>query len=150
MRSLHRSTHFLQTSLSTLQNVLNYLLSKICLKVSANSCRNAGYCFVEFSSPEAATKALGLTGTPIQGTQNKHYKLNWASGGGLVDRRYVIFLFTHPFNPFFNINLISSPTVTTAAPSSPSLLATSAPRLPSTFWCHCSRLDSLRASPRRS
>ncbi|KAJ4394853.1 hypothetical protein N0V93_004073 [Gnomoniopsis smithogilvyi] len=48
---------------------------------------NAGYCFVEFSSPEAATKALGLTGTPIQGTQNKHYKLNWASGGGLVDRR---------------------------------------------------------------
>lgn len=50
---------------------------------------NAGYCFVEFPSGEAANKALSLTGTPIPGSNGKHFKLNWASGGGLVDRRYV-------------------------------------------------------------
>jgi len=47
---------------------------------------NAGYCFVEFATPEAAQKALALNGT---GVPNSHrsFKLNWASGGGLVDRR---------------------------------------------------------------
>ncbi|KAM5385424.1 hypothetical protein ACJZ2D_001065 [Fusarium nematophilum] len=47
---------------------------------------NAGYCFVEFQSPEAATKALGLNGTPVPNS-SRQFKLNWASGGGLVDRR---------------------------------------------------------------
>lgn len=47
---------------------------------------NAGYCFVEFSSPDAATKALGLNGTPVPNS-SRQFKLNWASGGGLVDRR---------------------------------------------------------------
>ncbi|KAK7734793.1 hypothetical protein SLS63_004213 [Diaporthe eres] len=48
---------------------------------------NAGYCFVEFPSPESANKALTLNGTPISGSNGRHFKLNWASGGGLVDRR---------------------------------------------------------------
>ena len=52
--------------------------------------RNAGYCFVEFNTPEAAQKALGLTGTPVPNS-SRVFKLNWASGGGLVDRRYVSF-----------------------------------------------------------
>ncbi|KAG7430688.1 putative RNA-binding protein [Fusarium oxysporum f. sp. raphani] len=47
---------------------------------------NAGYCFVEFQSPEAATNALGMNGKPVPNSQ-RSFKLNWASGGGLVDRR---------------------------------------------------------------
>lgn len=50
---------------------------------------NAGYCFVEFPNPESANKALTLNGTPISGSNGRHFKLNWASGGGLVDRRFV-------------------------------------------------------------
>jgi len=46
---------------------------------------NAGYCFVDFSSPEAAAKALTLNGTMIPNS-NRPFKLNWASGGGLQDR----------------------------------------------------------------
>jgi RNA recognition motif-containing protein len=47
---------------------------------------NAGYCFVEFPTPEAANKALTLNGTPVPNS-SRQFKLNWASGGGLVDRR---------------------------------------------------------------
>ncbi|KAK8204379.1 hypothetical protein M8818_005108 [Zalaria obscura] len=46
---------------------------------------NAGYCFVDFESPEAAAKALQLNGTVIPNS-NRPFKLNWASGGGLADR----------------------------------------------------------------
>ncbi|KAF2458274.1 mRNA binding post-transcriptional regulator [Lineolata rhizophorae] len=46
---------------------------------------NAGYCFVDFSSPAAAAKALTLNGQTIPNT-NRPFKLNWASGGGLADR----------------------------------------------------------------
>jgi len=46
---------------------------------------NAGYCFVDFSSPEAAAKALALNGQLIPNS-NRPFKLNWASGGGLADR----------------------------------------------------------------
>ncbi|KAL2136190.1 hypothetical protein VTI74DRAFT_5068 [Chaetomium olivicolor] len=47
---------------------------------------NAGYCFIEFPTPEAAQKALALNGTPVPNS-SRVFKLNWASGGGLVDRR---------------------------------------------------------------
>ncbi|GAB1310706.1 mRNA binding post-transcriptional regulator [Madurella fahalii] len=47
---------------------------------------NAGYCFIEFPTPEDAQKALALNGTPVPGS-TRVFKLNWASGGGLVDRR---------------------------------------------------------------
>jgi len=47
---------------------------------------NAGYCFVEFSNPAAAAKALTLNGTQIPNS-TRPFKLNWASGGGLTDRR---------------------------------------------------------------
>lgn len=46
---------------------------------------NAGYCFVDFGTPEAAAKALTLNGTIIPNS-NRPFKLNWASGGGLADR----------------------------------------------------------------
>jgi len=46
---------------------------------------NAGYCFVDFESAEAAAKALQLNGTLIPNS-NRPFKLNWASGGGLADR----------------------------------------------------------------
>jgi len=47
---------------------------------------NAGYCFVDFSSPSAAAKALQLSGQPMPNS-TRPFKLNWASGGGLADRR---------------------------------------------------------------
>ncbi|KAI9771176.1 MAG: hypothetical protein M1840_002527 [Geoglossum simile] len=47
---------------------------------------NAGYCFIDFPSPAAAAKALTLNGTLIPNS-NRPFKLNWASGGGLADRR---------------------------------------------------------------
>ncbi|KAI9706000.1 MAG: hypothetical protein M1836_005406 [Candelina mexicana] len=47
---------------------------------------NAGYCFVDFSTPAAAAKALTLNGSLIPNS-NRPFKLNWASGGGLADRR---------------------------------------------------------------
>jgi RNA recognition motif-containing protein len=47
---------------------------------------NAGYCFIEFSTADAAQKALNLNGTPVPNS-TRVFKLNWASGGGLVDRR---------------------------------------------------------------
>ncbi|KAF3002616.1 hypothetical protein E8E13_008833 [Curvularia kusanoi] len=46
---------------------------------------NAGYCFVDFASPESASKALSLNGQLIPNS-NRPFKLNWASGGGLADR----------------------------------------------------------------
>lgn len=48
---------------------------------------NAGYCFVDFPTSAAAAKALTLNGTLIPNS-NRPFKLNWASGGGLADRRY--------------------------------------------------------------
>lgn len=55
--------------------------------MQANLCSsNAGYCFVDFASPDAASKALSLNGQLIPNS-NRPFKLNWASGGGLADRR---------------------------------------------------------------
>ena len=51
---------------------------------------NAGYCFIDFQSPAAAAKALNLNGSNIPNT-GRTFKLNWASGGGLAERRYVIY-----------------------------------------------------------
>jgi len=51
------------------------------------SSSNAGYCFVDFSTADAAAKALTLNGQLIPNS-NRPFKLNWASGGGLADRRY--------------------------------------------------------------
>ncbi|KAF8457303.1 hypothetical protein BGX38DRAFT_1086632 [Terfezia claveryi] len=47
---------------------------------------NAGYCFVDFGSPAAAAKALTLNGS-LMPNSTRPFKLNWASGGGLADRR---------------------------------------------------------------
>lgn len=41
---------------------------------------------MDFSSAAAAAKALSLNGTPMPNT-NRVFKLNWATGGGLADRR---------------------------------------------------------------
>lgn len=46
---------------------------------------NAGYCFVDYESPDAASRALQLNGQMIPNS-NRQFKLNWASGGGLADR----------------------------------------------------------------
>ena len=64
---------------------------------------NAGYCFVEFQSPDAATKALNLNGQGVPNS-SRHFKLNWASGGGLVDRRYVLPCIISTFNILFPLH----------------------------------------------
>ena len=53
--------------------------------------RNAGYCFVDFGSPASAAKALTLNST-LMPNSTRPFKLNWASGGGLADRRYAFSL----------------------------------------------------------
>lgn len=47
---------------------------------------HSGYCFVEFANAAAASKAITLNGQPIPNSQ-RVFKLNWASGGGLLDKR---------------------------------------------------------------
>eukprot|EP00158_Paraphelidium_tribonemae_P008166 Partr_v1_DN28499_c2_g1_i1_m42122 putative tRNA selenocysteine 1 associated protein 1 len=48
---------------------------------------NAGYCFVEFSSADAALNALqNFNGCTMTGTC-KSIRLNWASGGGINDKK---------------------------------------------------------------
>jgi hypothetical protein len=48
---------------------------------------NAGYCFVEFKDCQTAQAALNsFNGLPMQGT-GKIFKLNWASGGGINDKK---------------------------------------------------------------
>lgn len=48
---------------------------------------NAGYCFIDFATAASAQRALQtLNGAPIPNT-NRVFRLNWASGGGLVDKR---------------------------------------------------------------
>ncbi|ORY62467.1 uncharacterized protein BCR38DRAFT_458967 [Pseudomassariella vexata] len=76
---------------------------------------NAGYCFVEFSGPDAAQKALQLNGSPVPNT-DRVFRLNWASGGGLVDRRddrspeYSIFVgdLGHEVNEFVLVALFQA------------------------------------------
>ncbi|KAL7629636.1 hypothetical protein AAE478_001158 [Parahypoxylon ruwenzoriense] len=76
---------------------------------------SAGYCFVEFAGPEAAQKALQLNGTPIPNT-DRVFRLNWASGGGLIDRRddrtpeYSIFVgdLGHEVNEFVLVALFQA------------------------------------------
>ncbi|OZJ03138.1 hypothetical protein BZG36_04649 [Bifiguratus adelaidae] len=47
---------------------------------------SAGYCFVEFSSQHAAQRALMFDQQIIPGI-GKAFRLNWASGGGINDKR---------------------------------------------------------------
>ncbi|KAJ5124834.1 uncharacterized protein N7515_008659 [Penicillium bovifimosum] len=75
------------------ENFIRNLWSQMGEQVNVNmildtsSGSNAGYCFVEFTSPAAATKALSLNGTPMPFT-NRVFKLNRAQG----DSEYSIFV----------------------------------------------------------
>lgn len=100
---------------------------------------NAGYCFIEFATPEAATKALALTGTQVPNSA-RVFKLNWASGGGLVDRRCVHRL------PGLCEGVANTFSVTTAVPNTASSSATLAPRSTSSSSSRYSRRDSRPAS----
>jgi RNA recognition motif-containing protein len=64
---------------------------------------NAGYCFVEFSSPEAAAKALTLNGTMIPNA-NRPFKLNWSFG----DRGPEFSIFVGDFGPEVNEPILLS------------------------------------------
>ena len=87
--------------------------------------RNAGYCFIDFASPAAAAKALTLNGTLIPNS-NRPFKLNWASGGGLADRRYAI-------RNLGSIQRLHVVVATNVVQSTPSSSATLDPRSTSLF-----------------
>jgi RNA recognition motif-containing protein len=82
-----------QVSVKMIRDKFSGYARRIPTTVGANHSHssNAGYCFVDFSSPQAAAKALQLNGQPMPNSQ-RQFKLNWASGGGLADRRYVTIL----------------------------------------------------------
>lgn len=69
-----------------IRSVWYNLGEQVNVKMIRDKFNGAGYCFVDFSSPAAASKALSLNGTQIPNS-NRPFKLNWASGGGLADRR---------------------------------------------------------------
>ncbi|KAK4184705.1 putative RNA-binding protein [Podospora australis] len=74
------------------ENFIKNVFQSVCSEnvqvkvIRDRSSGNAGYCFIEFNTPEAAQKALSLNGTAVPNS-SRVFKLNWASGGGLVDRR---------------------------------------------------------------
>ena len=48
---------------------------------------SAGYAFVDFGSAINAQRALNTFNGSLIPNTHKQFKLNWASGGGLIDRR---------------------------------------------------------------
>ena len=104
---------------------------------------NAGYCFIEFATPEAAQKALNLNGTPVPNS-NRAFKLNWASGGGLIDRRCVQICLSS------NEHVTDSNIAMTVAPSIASSSAIWVPRSTSLSSFRFSSLASRPASQLRS
>ncbi|KAJ3349431.1 hypothetical protein GGF32_005629 [Allomyces javanicus] len=55
----------------------------------------ASYCFVDFGTHELAAKCVTLDATPLPNLPETHFRLNWASGGGLIDTKapeYSIFV----------------------------------------------------------
>ncbi|KAI8369230.1 uncharacterized protein BYT42DRAFT_503459 [Radiomyces spectabilis] len=49
---------------------------------------SAGYAFVDFGCTASTQRALHTYNGSMIPNTNKQFKLNWASGGGLIDRRY--------------------------------------------------------------
>ena len=110
-----------------------------CVLISSS---NAGYCFIDFQSAEAAAKALTLNGTIIPNS-NRPFKLNWASGGGLADRRYA-------FSTVFAIDFANVLAATSVAQSTQFLLAISGRKSMNTSWFLSSKIASHHANPPRS
>ncbi|GME92335.1 unnamed protein product [[Candida] boidinii] len=84
------------------------LMHKLAAAAASNEVPNSsifnhsGYCFIEFDSNEDATEALSLNGTIIQNTNNKLFRLNWASAATLntqVDQSPEYSLFVGDLSP---------------------------------------------------
>lgn len=61
----------------------NLLMHQLAKTNGQGIVNHSGYCFVEFDSPELATDALSLNGKIIPNTNNKTFRLNWASAATL-------------------------------------------------------------------
>lgn len=48
---------------------------------------SAGYAFVDFGTAAAARRAMNTYNGVLMPNSVKPFKLNWASGGGLIDRK---------------------------------------------------------------
>ncbi|KAI9323846.1 hypothetical protein BX666DRAFT_1846616 [Dichotomocladium elegans] len=72
-----------------LQQLWFNLNEKVLVKVIRDkvSGASAGYAFVDFGSTGNAQRALNTFNGTIIPSTHKQFKLNWASGGGLIDRR---------------------------------------------------------------
>ncbi|GMG19045.1 unnamed protein product [[Candida] boidinii] len=84
------------------------LMHKLAAAAASNEVPNSsifnhsGYCFIEFDTNEDATEALSLNGTIIQNTNNKLFRLNWASAATLntqVDQSPEYSLFVGDLSP---------------------------------------------------
>lgn len=51
---------------------------------------SSGYAFVDFESISAAQYALDMFNGEVIPNTSCTFKLNWASGGGIVDKRLVL------------------------------------------------------------
>ncbi|ODQ47998.1 hypothetical protein PICMEDRAFT_32349, partial [Pichia membranifaciens NRRL Y-2026] len=61
----------------------NLLMHQLAKTNGQGIVNHSGYCFIEFDSPDLATDALSLNGTTIPDSNNKTFRLNWASAATL-------------------------------------------------------------------
>lgn len=61
----------------------NLLMHQLAKTNGQGIVNHSGYCFIEFESPESANDALSLNGTAIADSNNKTFRLNWASAATL-------------------------------------------------------------------
>lgn len=112
------------------------------MPICTNDSSNAGYCFVDFSNPAAAAKGLQLNGQVIPNSQ-RPFKLNWASGGGLADRTYVLYATECVQELIFDLGMSVDPSI-------PFLSAIWAQRSMNMSWYRSSRTAFPRANPPKS
>ncbi|KAG1143555.1 hypothetical protein G6F37_003421 [Rhizopus arrhizus] len=73
-----------------LRHVWQYVGEEVVVKVIRNkkTGTSCGYAFIEFSSNQAAQRALfAVHGIKIPFTESNMFRLNWASGGGICDKK---------------------------------------------------------------
>ncbi|KAI9257365.1 hypothetical protein BDA99DRAFT_441342 [Phascolomyces articulosus] len=72
-----------------IQQLWYNLNEKVMVKVIRDkvTSASAGYAFVDFGSTASAAAALNAFNGAVIPNTHKTFKLNWASGGGLIDRR---------------------------------------------------------------
>lgn len=110
----------------------NSIVSLVSAPVLTDPRNHSGYCFLELANPDIAAAALALNGTNIPNT-NRQFKLNWASGGGASDKKWVFPVTSPPPSGLdYTANRLLGPSI-------PSSSAISALMSPTPSFCPSSR-----------